>query len=192
MHADKKTGRRLTRGILVIILLAICLCVTSYALVMATVRVEQNFFQTGTVKLDLNGGAPVIQADLFEPGATLKKDFYLKNESTDSVYYKLYFNNVAGGLANVIQVTVTERVDDGIRPEQVPAEKIVYSGVASQLTKANLTAAEDDLEIGETRYFSIFFHFPAAAGNSAQDMTLAFDLCAEAVQTRNNPDKLFE
>lgn len=192
MHADKKTGRRLTRGILIIILLAICLCVTSYALVLATVRVEQNFFQTGTVKLDLNGGQPVIQADLFEPGATLKKDFYLKNDSTDSVYYKLYFKNVYGGLADVIEVTITERVDDGVRPEQVPPEKILYSGVASQLTKDKLAAAEDDLGLGETKYFSVFFHFPAAAGNSAQDLTLAFDLCAEAVQTRNNPNKLFE
>ncbi len=192
MHADKKTERRLSRGIAVIVLLAICLCITSYALVLATVRVEQNFFQTGTVKLDLNGGKPVIQADLFEPGATLKKDFYLKNDSSDSVYYKLYFNNVLGGLANVIEVTITERVPDGTRPEQVPAEQILYSGIASQMTAANLTAADDDLALNETKYFSIFFHFPAAAGNSAQDLTLAFDLCAEAVQTRNNPNKLFD
>lgn len=192
MHTDKKTERRLTRGILVIILLALCLCITSYALVLATVRVEQNFFQTGTVELNLNDGQPVIQADFFEPGATLKKDFFLRNESTDSVYYKLYFDNVSGGLADVIQVTITERVDDGIRPEQIPPEKILYSGIASQLTEAKLSTADDDLEIAETKYFSIFFHFPAKAGNSAQNWILEFDLCADAVQTKNNPNKLFE
>ena len=192
MHANKNTERRLRRGILVIILLAICLCVTSYALVFATVRVEQNFFQTGTVELNLNDGKSIIQEDFFEPGATLKKDFVLRNESSDSVYYKLYFDHVSGGLADIIQVTITERVADGTRLEQVSPEQILYSGIAAQLTRAKVAAADDNLEIGETKDFSIFFRFPSGAGNSAQDLTLAFDLCADAVQTRNNPYKLFD
>ncbi len=35
------------------------------------------------------------------------------------------------------------------------------------------------------------FYFPEDKGNDTQDLDLTFTLCAEATQTKNNPNKLF-
>lgn len=182
MDGNSKTAKRLTGGILAVIVLTLCLCLTTFALLWATVSVDNNLFHTGTVKINLNDGKPVIEEQefLFEPGMTVKKDFFIENESTSDVYYKLYLDNVGGGLADVLEITVMD------------GEKTLYSGTASQLSRADVGAADDILLLNERRELTVYFHFPEAAGNSAQDLTLTFDLCAEAVQTRNNPDKQFD
>ena len=96
MSNNSDTGKKLTGGIISVVILALCLCVTTFALVWATVTVENNLFHTGTVKINLNDGEPVIQQHefLFEPGMTVEKDFFIQNQSTGDVYYKLYFDNV--------------------------------------------------------------------------------------------------
>ena len=53
-------------------------------------------------------------------------------------------------------------------------------------------AADDFLRVNERRKLTVYFYFPEETGNSAQNLTLTFDLCADAVQTKNNPNKLFE
>ena len=163
-------------------ILALCLTITTFALVYATVSVDNNLFHTGEVKINLNDGNPVIYEHefLFEPGMTVKKDFFIENESTWAVYYKIYFDDIEGGLANVLDVTVTD------------GEKVLYSGKVNDLTRHNVTAADDTLEIGQRRNLTVFFHFPEAAGNEAQNLRLSFTLCAEATQTKNNPYRLFD
>lgn len=180
--ADKsKTEQKLTRGIITAIILAVCLCITTFALVWETVSVENNLFHTGTVKINLNDGKPVIEEHefLFEPGMTVKKDFFIENQSAWDVYYKLYFDNVNGGLADVLQITVKD------------GDKTLYQGTAENLKCNAVAAADDVLKIGERRELTVYFHFPEEAGNSAQNLTLTFDMCADAVQTKNNPNKLF-
>ena len=175
------TAKRLTASVLAIIILSVCLCITTYALVMVSVSVPDNHFQTGSVGINLNNGEPVIEEHefLFEPGMTVTKDFFIENQSTWDVYYKIYFDEVKGGLAKVLQTTIMD------------GEKILYVGTADELSKVNVKAADDTLRINETRNLTISFHYPENAGNITQDMSLAFELCAEAVQTKNNPDKLF-
>ena len=176
------TAKKLTGGIIAIIVLSLCLCITTFALVYSSVSVKNNRFHTGEVKINLNGGRPVIQEYefLFEPGMTVKKEFYLQNESTDDIYYKIYLDNITGGLADVLTVTIMD------------GDKSLYSATAGQLTRQNTAAADDLLRVGEKRELTVVFHFPEEAGNSAQDLELSFTLCAEATQTRNNSDKLFE
>ena len=91
MH-NSKTGKKLTGGIIAIILLTVCLAITTFALVFASVSVDNNIFKTGEVKINLNDGKPVINEHefIFEPGMTVKKDFFIENDSTWDVYYKLY------------------------------------------------------------------------------------------------------
>lgn len=177
-----KTAKKLTRAILLAVFLAICLCITTYALVMAHVSVKENRFQTGSVNINLNDGKPVIEEHefLFEPGMTVKKGFFIKNESTCEVYYKLYFDKVTGGLANVLEITIQK------------GDKILYRGTAASLNLTKVAAADDVLGVGERRELTILFHYPEGADNSGQGHELTFDLCAKAVQTRNNEDKEFE
>ena len=179
---DSKTAKRLTSGIVAIIILALCLAITTFALVYATVSVENNLFHTGEVRINLNNGEPVIQEHefLFEPGMTVKKDFFIENESTWDVYYKIYFDNVSGGLADVLTVTIKD------------GEKTLYSGTANELTRKNVIAADDTLRIGERRNLTVIFHFPEEKGNEAQNLDLTFTMCADATQTKNNPNRLFE
>lgn len=178
---DKKTSRSLVISIITVIALVICLSITTFALSYLTVKVENNRFITGTVAINLNDGKPVITADefLFEPGMTVVKDFFVKNESTCPVYYRVYFGQVMGGLASVLEITISENGN------------ILWEGTAETLSKANVTAADDELAIGERRDLQISFHFPEKTGNSAQNQELSFNLCAEAVQTLNNPLKAF-
>lgn len=179
---ENKTARRLTSGVILIVVLAICLCITSFALVSATVSVENNQFHTGSVRLNLNNGRPVIQEDefRFEPGMTVVKEFFLENESTWDVYYRLYLDQVAGDLSDVLEITISE------------GNRILYAGTASELSRQNAAAAENTLAVGQRRTFTIAFHFPEERGNEAQGRTLTFRLCADGTQTKNNPDKLFQ
>lgn len=182
MSANQNTtSKKLTASVVTVFILAICLCITTVALIWATVSVENNLFHTGIVKINLNDGKPVIEEHefLFEPGMTVKKDFFIENQSTWDVYYKLYFTDVEGGLADVLDITVKD------------GEKILYSGKASDLTRENVGAANDVLKLNERRNLTVYFHFPEEAGNSTQNLVLTFSMSADAVQTKNNPNKLF-
>lgn len=177
-----KTGKRLTGGIVVICFLVICLCITTFALAYATVSVEYNIFSTGSVKINLNDGKRIIEEDeyLFEPGMTVDKEFFIENDSTWSVYYKVYFKNVSGGLADIIQITFLD------------GETELWSGTAKELDGVNVSGAERALEIGEKRVLTARFYYPPTSGNEGQNQIMAFDLCADAVQTKNNPYRLFK
>ena len=97
---ERKTRSRLTGGIVAVIVLAVCLVVTTVALAYSMISVRDNTFATGGVRINLNDGEPVIRPDefLFEPGMTVKKDFFIENDSTGTVYYRLYFAGVSGDL----------------------------------------------------------------------------------------------
>lgn len=180
--ADTNTAKKLTGGIITIIVLAICLCFTTFALVWATVSVENNLFHTGSVDINLNDGKPVIHENefIFEPGMTVKKEFFIENNSTWSVYYKIYFDNVSGGLADVLLVTVKD------------GEKTLYTGTANELNRQSVTAADDILQMKEKKTLTVVFYYPEDKGNDTQNLDLSFTICADATQTKNNPNRLFD
>lgn len=182
MREQNKTAKKLTASVAAVIVLAICLCITTFALVYSTVAVNNNLFQTGKIKIDLNGGQPVITEHeyLFEPGMTVEKPFYIENLGTWDVYYKLYFDNIEGSLADVLDVEILD------------GDTVLFGGKIADLTKEKVDAAEDILKMNERRDLTISFHYPEEAGNSGQAQYLAFDLKADAVQTKNNPNRLFE
>jgi hypothetical protein len=182
--SSNETKRRLIVGLAVLVLLSLCLTATTFAIVWATVSVENNLFHTGIVKINLNDGKPIINEEkfLFEPGATLKRDFFIENLSTWEVYYKVYMLNLEGDLGDKIYVKITPK----------DSNDILYEGLASELTRARVHAADDTLEIGERAYFTAYFTMPKNVGNEGQGLELAFDVGADAVQTKNNPNKLFD
>lgn len=179
---DRRTGMKMMASAAAALVLTLCLCLTTYALVMVSVSIPDHHFQTGAVAIDLNGGRAVISETdfLFEPGMTVNRDFYIQNNSTAQVYYRLYFDEVSGGLADVLYITV----QDG--------QQTLLSGTASSLSRNAVSPAQNALGIGEKRVLTISFHYPETAGNDTQEKSLAFRLCADAVQTQNNPDRLFD
>lgn len=180
--SKKKITKKLTVSIGTIVILAVCLCITTFALIYPNVKVEDNLFKTGTIKINLNDGKPVIKEDefLFEPGMTVEKKFFLENQGTWDVYYKLYFDHVEGELSKILDVEIRE------------GDRVLYRGKASELTKEQIGAAKDVLKVEERKNLIISFHYPKQEGNEGQAQSLSFDLKADAVQTKNNPEKLFE
>lgn len=174
--------KKLNASIAVVVLLAIGLCITTFALIWATVSVNNNLFHTGTVKINLNDGEPIIQEQefLFEPGMTIRKDFFIENQSTWDVYYKLYLEEVEGSLADVLDIRICH------------GDIVLYEGKVSELSRKDVGAAEDVLKLNERRALTAYLHFPENAGNSTQSQYLTFTMKADAVQTKNNSAKQFD
>ena len=177
-----KTIRQLTICIAIIIVLAIALCVTTFALVRSIVTVDNNTFNTGIVKINLNDGNKIIEENeyLFEPGMTVSKEFFVKNESTDSVYYKVYMDNIHGGLKSVLEIKIIDN----------QTGDVLFWGKPEDYTRDSAEVRE--LFLNEERMLTAIFYYPEESGNSTKKMALHFDLCADATQMRNNPDKKFD
>ena len=186
------TRRRWLSSALLTVLLALGLIVNTLA-ISTKICVERNF-TTGTVKLDLNGGAAVVdltktnqnnESNFSEPGFRIKRDFYLKNIGSAAAYYKLYAgykdtpeNNA---LANALDVEITYK-DTGV---------LLFSGKLSALNLSSAPVADSSLDAGDTVWFTAVFRFSKDAGNDLQNKMLSFDLYARGTQVRNNPGKNF-
>lgn len=175
--------KKLSISVAMLILLIFGLFVTSFILAYTVIKIEHSSFKTGIIDIDLNNGEPIISEDefLFEPGMTVEKPFYIQNNGTWAVYYKLYFTHVDGNLGDVLDVTIFN--EDGT---------VMLSGKLSDLTKENAPAPEDVLDVQERHNLKVRFHFPEDAGNAVQSGSVTFELSAVAVQTKNNPDKEFD
>ena len=186
------TRRRWLSSALLTFLLTLGLIVTTIA-ISTKISVERNF-TTGTVKLDLNGGAAVVdmtktnqnnESNFSEPGFRIKRDFYLKNIGSAAAYYKLYAgyedtpeNNA---LANALDVEITYK-DTGV---------LLFSGKLSALNLSSAPVGDSSLDAGDTVWFTAVFRFSKDAGNDLQNKMLSFDLYARGTQVRNNPGKNF-
>lgn len=188
------TRRRWLSSALLTVLLALGLIVTTLA-ISTQISVERNF-TIGTVKLDLNGGAAVVdmtnpdaehanESKFSEPGFRIKRDFYLKNIGSAAAYYKLYAgyedtpeNNA---LANALDVEITYK-DTGV---------LLFSGKLSALNLSSAPVGDSSLDAGDTVWFTAVFRFSKDAGNDLQNKMLSFNLYARGTQVRNNPGKNF-
>lgn len=182
--SDNRKKKKTATSIIAILAVVLCFGMVVYALTTLSVSVEDNYFQTGTVEINLNDGNPVIEPDefRFEPGMTVTKDFFVRNESTCDVYYKLYFEDVEddGGLASVLLVTVKD------------GDKVLIEGTISELNRTEVAVGDDILTPDEQRNLTISFYYPKTEGNATQGASMSFRFTAEAVQTQNNPDRLFD
>jgi len=196
--AKDNITRRLRINVAIIILLAVCLCITTFALV-SSLWVRDNLFATGNVDIEIWGQyydetKPAAERDtriiresdfLFEPGMTVVRPAYVTNVGSGDAYCKFYFKDIKGELANVLDVTIK----DG--NTGTDTDKILYSGKLSALTENTAVVAEDEIKTKTRKEYTVIFHFPEDAGNTAQGQWLEFTLTAEAVQTKNNTNREF-
>ena len=178
--------RRIKINIATIILLAICLCITTFALVASTV-VQRNIFETGNIDIQvidengkINDEARLIEERdfLFEPGMTVVKPVYVKNTGTWDAYCKLYFNDIKGDLADILDVTVADKITGDV----------LYTGKVSGLNSTSKALGVTEIKEKEKREYTVTFHYPEAEGNAGQGKELTFTMEAKAIQTKNNPD----
>lgn len=181
--AGRNLPRRIRINIATIIVLAICLCITTFALVASTV-VKDNIFKTGKIDIELTGedgtdNNKIIEGGyLFEPGMTVVKPAYVTNKGTWAVYCKLYFKEIKGDLADILDVTVKDK----------NADKVLYTGKLSGFNKGKNVVDTSPIPVGTKKEYTVIFRYPEAEGNAGQGKTLEFTMDATAVQTKNNTD----
>ena len=56
MREQNKTVKKLTASVAAVIVLAVCLCVTTFALAYSVVAADNNLFRTGVININLNDG----------------------------------------------------------------------------------------------------------------------------------------
>lgn len=209
MTSKMTTEKRLRAGMFTVLVLTICLAITTYALMRVTLDLKNNVFHTGQIGINLNDEKSIVDPNepmfqRFEPGVLAEADFFIENDqSTWAVYYRLYFKDVSGDLADVLEVTITDPnstsskgpdaktfFTDERRKENVRGE-VLYHGTLSGLTRANVNAANDILEVGERRDLCMYFYFPTHEGNPNMGKDVSFSVCADAVQTKNNAGRDF-
>ena len=187
-NAKNNIQRRLTINLVTIIILAICLCITTFALV-SSMWVRNNTFDTGKVDITLTGQYSdtdqiIKESDfLFEPGMTVERPAFVTNNSSDPVYCKLFFKDISGDLADILEITIKDGTN------------VLYQGKASNLTGENNGTDADSkkyaldttkIAINATKEYTVIFHYPKNEGNNGQGKCLEFTMVAEAVQTKNN------
>lgn len=178
--------KKLQLSVVTLLLLCIGLCITSFALSYTIIKVESNLFSTGEIKIDLNGGKPIISEEdnwYIGPGMMLEEDFTITNKGGWSVYYKLYFENVKGRLRDVLEISIYKKDEP---------DKPLLEGKIKDLVNADLLSIAGELKRGETQILTASFYFPEDADESCGGETLEFDMSAIAVQTKNNPNKKFK
>ena len=190
-NATSYFAKALMINIIIAIILAICLCLTSGALVYSMIGVEKNVFTTARFDIEIynadgvSEGAIITEADgyLFAPGVEASKPFILKNNGTADAYFRLYFDfgDDDSTLSKHIKVKFTEA--DG---------KTVYDWKPMcDIVKKNTVASSLVLKAGEELNLLIWFYMEEDVGREAMDLKLTFDLCADAIQTKNNDGKIF-
>ncbi|MBQ8636456.1 MAG: hypothetical protein IJ423_00475 [Clostridia bacterium] len=174
--------RKLQINIVTLLLLCIGLCIASFAIAYVTISydVKNNYFHTGVIDIDLNGDKPIIGYDeedknlYFAPGTTVTKEFYIRNNGSGDVFYKLYFEGIEGDLADVLEIEIYKKD---------PQKTVLLEGT---IKNSELKIA-DELKAGHTQNLFAQFHWPESADDDRyKGGVLKFDISALAVQTKNN------
>ena len=182
MSKPNKTKSKAVGSIFSIVVLFCMLVLTTYALVASFVSVDNNLFETAQVKIELNGGETVFGGtDMnIEPGHSLVKEFTVENQGTAQVHVRLYLENVKGPLQEVLSFSIYD------------GDALLFSGKADELTRDTPCVTGTPLDVGETRTLTAVVKMEETAGNAYQTGGITFDMTADAVQARNNPDKAFD
>lgn len=192
VSARKRRGRRQGEGkkpaargkvvALGALVVAVVLVGTAWALTRSHALLPDHTFETGTVSIDLNGGEPVFDGNVpMEPGRTLIEDFTVTNTGSASCYFRVYVRNLSGALAPSLDVTISDK----------ETGSVLYDGAMADLESKVACVVADTLEPGQTQVLTAVVHMGEAAGNGSQTADVAFDLCADATQVRNNEGREF-
>lgn len=176
--ADISVEKKILIGVILAFLLAACVVMCIRQTEFEGVSQKDNHLKTGTVELNLNDGIPLLQENecFFYPGMTLQKTIFLENTGSDSVYYRLYFEDISGVLSDHLIVTIKD------------GDKTLYSSTVSTMTEKSATAVSEQLAPAQRKKLTVFFLLPEDCPEDLEKQRLHFTLCAEAVQTKNNPN----
>lgn len=193
MKQKSNTKRKAYQSLIIIFILVVMLAATTYALALSFVSVDDNQFETGNVEIEINNGKAIFDDEnlKIEPGYRLVKTFTVKNTGTADAYYRFYLENVEGSLQDSLIFSFYEGdVKDSLAGTNSTVEPVL-TGAAAELTKSDVAKGIGELKKGEEKTFTVLVKMKESAGNTYQGGYISFNLTAEAVQSRNNPNRVF-
>ena len=193
MKQKSNTKRKAYQSLIIIFILVVMLAATTYALALSFVSVDDNQFETGDVEIEINNGKAIFDDEnlKIEPGYRLVKTFTVKNTGTADAYYRFYLENVEGSLQDSLIFSFYEGdVKDSLAGTNSTVEPVL-TGAAAELTKSDVAQGIGELKKGEEKTFTVLVKMKESAGNTYQGGYISFNLTAEAVQSRNNPNRGF-
>lgn len=176
-----KNKKNLIINITLVIGLILSFLLTTCALIKISITEDDDLFQTGEMKINLNDGKTIIDENefIFEPGMTVTKDFFIENQGTFDVYYKIYLDDVSGELADILNITIKK------------GDTILCEGTINALNKNNVEISDEILKANEKHILSAVFYYPEDLENYTQNLNITFTLGADAVQAINVSNKDF-
>lgn len=169
---------RIVRFALPIAALILCWGVISYSLSWHQITVDDNTFSVGTLEINLNDGKPVFDKEvLIEPGMMLQEYFTIKNVGSANAYYRLWFSEIEGDLANELMVEIRD------------GKKLIFEGEFAELLEEKAFGTNSALMAGEEKELSIVIFLPEEGTNAVQGDTITFRLNYDATQMDGNPGK---
>lgn len=176
---DRFTSRKKLHIITVTILLLLLLLILLTLLLFSPPVSGSNTYSAQRLRaggcLNLNDGKAVIERheQFFQPGTTVEKSFFIENTGSRDVSYRLYLDQIHGGLADILVVTIFH------------GDALLYEGTAQGLSAQNAPAIDNYLP-GNTRIdLTIRFYLPEGIPREKENAALSFYLCAEAFSITN-------
>ena len=171
-------GKPVLCGLAVAALIAAALAWASF---WAHARLPQNIFETGSVSIDLNDGDPVFPGDetYIEPGSTLVRNFTVANVGSADAYYRLYLDDLKGSLAASVEIAISQ------------GDALLFQGSAVELEREDACVSNALLAPGETVTLTATVRLAEDTGATGKEQSVEFDLCAQAVQAKNNVGREF-
>lgn len=131
---------------------------------------------TANVSINMNDGAPILSQYEYDDWNGVAETFFIQNDSTVvPVFARLYLDHVSGLLAD----SVTVSVYDG----DTNLGAVWNKGAGGRL----FAALPNALDIGERKDLTVIFSVESGAHGEMQ-----FDLACDAVQTRNNLERIYD
>lgn len=179
------------RIIMAIAAVALCvlLAATAYAFGYLFAEVRDNYFHTGTVDVDIafapagDGSIDLFNPNVrYEPGMTVRGDFVVTNNSTDTegIWCRLYFSDLGGPLADVMEAKLYE------------GDTLLCSGPVREWKSPRFMPEPFLLAEKAEKRLTLELHYPELAGNETQGDTMTFALSVTATQRTANPGGQFE
>ena len=132
---------------------------------------------TADVSINMNDGRPILSQYDYDNWNGVAEQFFITNDSTVSVYARLYLDDVSGSLADSVTVSVCD-YEDGTN----------FGAVWNKGAGGRLFAAlPNALGIGQRKDLTVAFSVESGAHGEMQ-----FTLACDIVQTTNNSEHIYD
>lgn len=139
------------------------------------------FFRSNKVEISFNEGTSLMESPAsLSPGETWSKHTSIENTGKSSIYYRFYLDKLDGQLKDYIELCVMLNGN------------VCFEGLATEFNVKNAVVGEEALSKGEKVDILIVVFLSDDTVINDENAGFSFDIKVDAVQSKNNPDKIFK